>query len=176
MTKLSRHKAAIGRLVPYLLVVVAGVGSYAYVSQTAGDASDSAASAETAAQQAKAASRKNDRAIARINAARREARDQGCKIDERQHKEELRQLRETYKLLEAQGPEAIAADPVLSYVVANLDRQEREAKLDRAPEYCDEPGVKAERLFKRTNGQQGAPPVGLPEPDPKIPERPAALR
>ena len=50
-----------------------------------------------------------------------------------------------------------------------------QARTDVAPDFCDEPGAKAEKLWRDSHGKQGAPPVGLPEPDPVVPQRPAGI-
>lgn len=52
-------------------------------------------------------------------------------------------------------------------VVAGIPQAESDAETDDAPSYCDKPGVEAEA--------HGADPIGLPEPDHKIPPRPKKI-
>lgn len=89
------------------------------------------------------------------------ARDQSCMLNERDHLQDVQELRRTYDRL----PEALEfydqVAPTEGFrvflrqaVEADVRRLEKEARVDRAPEVCDEPGF------------------GLPEPDPVIPERP----
>jgi hypothetical protein len=92
-----------------------------------------------------------------------ERRNQTCKWFEGDHLEDVKDLKRTY----ARMPEALAfytaAAPnslrpfLKSIIAADLARLEKEAMVDAAPEYCDESGI------------------GLPEPDPVIPERPKDL-
>jgi hypothetical protein len=100
-----------------------------------------------------------DRLVTRIEVEGRERRDQACVLNERDHLADVQNLKRAYDRL----PEAFAfymsiapADmkPLLRSMIAqDLKRLEQEARVDQAPEYCDEPGV------------------GLVEPDPVIPER-----
>ena len=83
-------------------------------------------------------------------------RDQSCSLFERQHLTEVNQLRDTYRYLESIPPEN-RSDPINKFIRSSLPEVERTAQVDRAPPYCDEPGV------------------GLPEPDPVLPKRPKAL-
>lgn len=85
--------------------------------------------------------------------------DQACQLFETDHLKDVQQLRDTYKFL--LDPDA-ANTGLVKFVILNLPRTEQEARTDNAPEYCD--GVTA----------TGAD-IGLPEPDPKIPERPKKL-
>jgi hypothetical protein len=84
-------------------------------------------------------------------------RDQSCELFESAHLADVEGLRRTYGYLVELTPEQ-AAEPINRLLIRLLPEAEREARKDRAPEYCDEPRI------------------GLPEPDPVVPERPAALR
>lgn len=103
-----------------------------------------------------------DGAINKINSEREERTDQACRGYELQYAEEVKELRNTYKLLEDPPPEFVGLlkNPL---VVDSILEDERNVQNDRdefgvyvAP-YCDEPGV------------------GLEEPDPVVPERPKAV-
>jgi hypothetical protein len=85
-----------------------------------------------------------------------ERRDQSCTLFERQHLAEVNQLRDTYTYL-VNLPRNRWDDPLNKFILSALPEVEQTASIDSAPEYCDEPNV------------------GLPEPDPKIPARPAEL-
>lgn len=98
-------------------------------------------------------------------------RDQSCRADEREHKRNVDNLRRTYRALNSPTTRADLGPGLVKLIVAQMPQAEDLARNDQAPEYCDEPGVKAERLYRETNGKQGLPPVGLPEPDPVPPKR-----
>lgn len=110
-----------------------------------------------------------------------ERRDQTCRLFEGDHLKDVQDLTRTYERL----PKALdfylrvspkAFRPFLqASIMADLKRLEDEASVDSAPDFCDLPGERAEKLWLRSHGKQGAPPVGLPEPDPKIPQRPAGI-
>lgn len=87
-----------------------------------------------------------------------ERRDQTCKIFEGGHLEDIQRLRNTYRFLN-ENPRS----EITKAVVQGLPEQEKRARTDSAPEYCDEPGAAAEA--------KGAKPVGLSEPDPIPPKR-----
>lgn len=92
---------------------------------------------------------------ARTESAQR--RDQSCSLFERKHLDDVRQLRRLYRYLV--GLSVVDRNTTLTKeIVRGLPRLERQAHIDRAPQYCDKPGI------------------GLPEPDPVIPKRPASLR
>lgn len=84
----------------------------------------------------------------------KQRRSDSCVIQEREHNNRVRQLTQTYKYLQALGPKQIQ-DPLNQFVIRNLPQTEQQAKERTAPLYCDEPGV------------------GLKEPAPKVPKRPA---
>lgn len=86
-------------------------------------------------------------------------RDQSCRLFEGDHLADVQRLMRTYAYLERQS----RTSDLTSEVVRGLPELEQEARVDTAPAYCDEPGAKAEKA--------GADPVGLPEPDPKVPAR-----
>lgn len=101
-------------------------------------------------------------------------RDQICLRDEREHLNAVNGLKLTYRYLGSLTQEQ-RRDPINALLLDQLPRTELEAKTDSAPPFCDQPGVKAERRY-RLGKPGGKPPIGLPEPDPKIPKRPAALK
>lgn len=82
--------------------------------------------------------------------------DQTCELFETDHLQKVQSLRRTYKYLAQLTPEE-ASQPLNRFIITILPQNEQEAVIDRAPEYCDEPNI------------------GLPEPDPKIPDRPKVL-
>jgi hypothetical protein len=81
---------------------------------------------------------------------------QTCILFERYYNEAVTRVTNTYKYIGQLGPEE-RRTPLNRFVIANLSRTERDARLSVAPRYC--------------NG----PDVGLPEPPPKIPRRPRDL-
>lgn len=95
-----------------------------------------------------------------------ERRDQICLSAEREHLRDVNQLKATYKYLLSLTPED-ARSSLNRTITLQLPQTEERANTDVAPSFCDEPGALAEK--------KGARPVGLPEPDPVIPERPAAV-
>jgi hypothetical protein len=104
----------------------------------------------------------NRRLIRRIEAEGIERRDQTCTLFEGQHLADVKQLRGTYRFL-ARLPRSEWDEALPKAIVGNLPQLEAKARRDSAPPYCDEPGAAAEA--------KGAKPVGLPEPDPKLPKR-----
>jgi hypothetical protein len=100
----------------------------------------------------------NHSAIDLIEREGRERRDQSCMLSERQHLQDVIQLRRTYRYLV--DPEKFGdrkGSDLYNVVLAQLGRTERQARIDRAPQFCDEPGI------------------GLREPDPRIPQRPFGI-
>jgi hypothetical protein len=94
-----------------------------------------------------------EEALERIDTEAVERKDADCVKDERDYFAKVNQLTQTYAFLKTADPES----DLYKAVVTNLPQVEAEAKRDLAPEYCDEPNV------------------GLPEPDPVVPKRPAGL-
>ena len=98
---------------------------------------------------------KQDRVIERNQ---REALDQFCRLAEQDHKTDVDRLTEIYTYLDAL-PRSQYDAPINQFVInSTLTTRETEAYNDKAPPLCDRPGL------------------GLPEPDPVIPDRPADLR
>lgn len=98
-----------------------------------------------------------ERNTANIAAIRHEARvraEADCRQDETSHLADVKQLRGAYRYLLSLNEE----ERRTALLLANLSAIEHKARIDVAPEYCDKPNV------------------GLPEPDPVIPKRPAQLR
>jgi len=93
----------------------------------------------------------------------RERRSETCRTFEGQHLQEVQQLSKTYDYLAGLTRRQLR-DPINRAVLKNLPELEQNARSDQdqhgvfVPLYCDAPGV------------------GLPEPDPKVPDRPAVLR
>lgn len=100
-----------------------------------------------------ALTRENARLTRQINREGRERRDQSCRQDERAHLADVVQLRRTYQFL-LQYPDSELAPAVMQ----SLPALEQDARVDKAPAWCDKPGI------------------GLKEPDPRIPKRPPELR
>lgn len=92
----------------------------------------------------------------------KERRNQTCRVFESAHKQEVDDLNGAYRYL-AKAPPPEQGTTLYKLVLSNLKKLELQAKSDQdqegwiVPAYCDEPGV------------------GLPEPDPKVPQRPAGL-
>ena len=99
----------------------------------------------------------------RLEREQTERRNQTCTLNEGDHLQDVTELRRTYKRLPQAlefyletAPERLR--PFLRNAIASdLVRLEKEARIDAAPQFCDEPGI------------------GLPEPDPVIPKRPKGL-
>jgi hypothetical protein len=87
-----------------------------------------------------------------------ERRDQICLSAEREHLSKVLQLSRTYEYIKLLDPSEYTTS-LNQAVLRQLPQTEEAAKTDVAPAFCDEtlPGGK---------------PVGLPEPDPVVPERP----
>lgn len=79
-----------------------------------------------------------------------ERRDETCRIDEKAHLADVKRLERTYAYL-GRLPRSEWGSNFTREIVLGMPALEEEARLDRAPAFCDEPGV------------------GLPEPDPKLP-------
>lgn len=83
-------------------------------------------------------------------------RDQSCVLFERSHLADVNQLSDTYRYLLSLSPQELR-NPLNQFILASLPEVEQQAHVDTAPRYCDAPGV------------------GLPEPDPVVPDRPKEL-
>lgn len=108
-------------------------------------------------------SRRNTIAIERINAERAQRIDQACRTDEGNHLSDVTKLARTYDYLVALPDVPFKQlDRITQAVILQVPSTEETAHKDPAPAYCDVtlPGGK---------------PVGLPEPDPIIPKRPAKV-
>lgn len=79
-------------------------------------------------------------------------RDQSCTQDERRHLDDVTRLKRTYAFL-SHLPTSEYGTSLTVAIVRQLPEVENEARHDVAPPFCDEPGI------------------GLPEPDPRLPER-----
>lgn len=105
---------------------------------------------------------KNSYLIKKLAIEGEQRRDQTCTIFETQHLQDVNRLKRTYEYLDSL-PESEWDKPLTREIVLQLNTVEEQARLDGAPNYCDEPGVKAEA--------EGQKPVGLPEPDPVLPKK-----
>ncbi len=105
----------------------------------------------------------NHSAVSKITAEGRDRRSQTCTTFESEHLQEVRQLRATYAYLLALTAQE-RRSTLNRFVIRQLPERERDARTDAdafgvtVPAYCDEPGI------------------GLPEPDPVTPKRPASLQ
>lgn len=106
--------------------------------------------------------RENARAIDRINQEGVERRDQSCRISEAKQAKDVSQLERTYRYLLDLSPSE-ARSTLNQAILQGLPLVEKEARLDDAPPFCDE------------HDPDGKP-IGLAEPDMKVPDRPAGLR
>lgn len=77
---------------------------------------------------------------------------QTCELFEGAHLNDVTQLKQTYKYIDALGPREVK-DTINQFIISGLPELELKARSDPAPEYCDEPDV------------------GLPEPDPVLPKK-----
>jgi hypothetical protein len=113
-----------------------------------------------------------ERLIHDQRAASKQGRHQNCVLFESDHKRDVDSLSDLYGYLRTLSP-AEFEQPLNRFILRTLPEREAEAGTDRAPAYCDEPGVRAETLYRL--GRGGAPPVGIKEPDPRLPKRPRGL-
>lgn len=88
--------------------------------------------------------------------------DQACELFETDHLQDVQQLGQTYKYLASLTAEE-RQQSLNKFILINLPNTEQQALVDRAPEYCD-------GTFEGTGAD-----IGLPEPDPVVPDRPAKL-
>jgi hypothetical protein len=98
----------------------------------------------------------------RLDSEGAQRRDQSCRLFEADHLADVQRLKRTYEYLD-RLPVREYGSTLTREIVRSLPTLEDEARADSAPDFCDEPGAKAEKA--------GADPVGLPEPDPFIPKR-----
>lgn len=160
----------------FIAVVILSIAcTYAVVqSRHAADRSLQASrAASTVALDAQEQADTNAAILKRQNLDRAQGRDEICTAAEREHKRMVRGLRTTYRYLLSLN-DAQLQEPLNQLVLGQLRRTETTARHDPAPSFCDKPGVKAERLY-RQGKPGGKPPVGLPEPDPRVPARPQAI-
>jgi hypothetical protein len=94
--------------------------------------------------------------IDRIEREGVERRQQSCQLFESDHLADVQALRRTYHYLGGLSARERRTG-INRALLVNLPRTEQEARTDSAPDFCDKPGV------------------GLPEPDPVVPERPRGL-
>jgi hypothetical protein len=111
---------------------------------------------------------------ARVERETRQRRHQICLGDEREHLAAVNRLERTYAYLVELDPER-PLSLLNQAILRQLPDIENDARTDQAPAFCDLPGEEVETLWRRTHGKRGSPPVGLQEPDPELPERPASL-
>jgi hypothetical protein len=101
--------------------------------------------------QAQDAHRRND-----LKKETTERLDQSCTIFEQQHLEDVIQLAKTYQYLDNLSVQQ-RTEGLNVFIIKDLPETEKKAKTDSAPDFCDEPNL------------------GLPEPDPTLPTKPAWL-
>lgn len=137
------------------------VGIAAFISY--GSATDAALNAQGAAHTAQRAAQHGARLARKIEREGAQRRDQACRGLELAHKQEVKDLNRSYRFWEDPPPSFrdLLANPL---VLEKLSDDIRNARSDQdgygqfVPKYCD------------------APNVGLPEPDPKLPKPPRAIR
>jgi hypothetical protein len=95
--------------------------------------------------------------IATLYADRTDRADQTCTLFERAHERDVNALAATYKYLVGLS-DSERTSAINRTVLARLPETEQQARVTKAPSYCDDRGV------------------GLPEPNPVIPVRPSSLR
>jgi len=142
---LERHK----RTIAFLLVALAAAYANYLAFNAANNAKEAARSSNRAAANAQIA-------IKKVEMESRDRRDQICFQDERAHLREVNQLKRTYAYLVGLTPKQ-REQPLAKAIIRFLPQTEEDANTDEAPPFCDKPGV------------------GLPEPDPVVPKRPAVL-
>lgn len=92
-----------------------------------------------------------------------DAQSQNCTLFESAHAADVKRLGDTYDYISGLTVEDYERDPINLVVVRrSLPALEVEARTDTAPAFCD-----GKDLLQRD--------LGLPEPDPAIPSRPAGL-
>lgn len=113
---------------------------------------DIADDAENASSNAQLAVTKVDKSLTKVKVEGAERRDQNCVLFERSHLQDVKNLRSTYRYLKDLTPPE-SKSLLNQFIVQNLAKTEKEARIDSAPEYCD------------------AKHTGLPEPDPTLPPK-----
>lgn len=113
--------------------------------------------AKEATDQVKQYAQTNRQLLKRIINEGNERRQQSCTADERKHLATVDNLQKLYIYIEGLSPEE-ASTNFNKAIIASVPDAEEDAYNDNAPEYCDVPGV------------------GLPEPDPKVPDRSKKVR
>lgn len=139
-------------------VVAVGLAAYSVTVSinTAEDAKQASSDAKTASTAALRAANASKHAVAQIKVESKERINETCRIQEAKQKADVDQLRQLYKYLAGLTP-AELTQPLNRAVLTSMPQAVREAQLDDAPAYCDEPNV------------------GLPEPDPVLPKPPKGL-
>ena len=159
----SKHRF---RLLAGAFVILAIIATFAcFKAVQAGN------NAEEAGQEAKSLALKVNHQQKEFEEEARGRRNQSCRGDEQEHKDNVRALRQTYRILSSPKLRSQFDPGLIQFAIANLPQTERKAREDQAPEFCDFPGVKAEKLWFKTHGKRGKPPTGLREPDPVLPKK-----
>jgi hypothetical protein len=140
------------RTLAFVLVAIAAIAAFRDADDAAETAQRTANTANNAARSANIAAQDAKRALNASERQRTEARDQVCQGDEREHLRDVNGVKNVYKYLESLKP-ADYRDSINLAIIRSVSERELEANQDTAPKFCDEPGL------------------GLPEPDPKLPER-----
>lgn len=111
----------------------------------------------------------NRKAVARIEVQRIDSRNQICLSDEREHKDKVNQLVRTYDYIAKLKPSDY--DQTINVaVILQLPQTEKAGQTDTAPDFCD-----ITRHVRGKDGKLHDVAVGLPEPDPVVPKRPAQV-
>lgn len=103
----------------------------------------------------------NKVALEQIKKEGEQRRDQICLGAERTYNSEVTTLKSTYRYLEELKPREVSSSINVA-VLRGLPQTEDTVKTGAAPAFCDE-----------TNSDGS--PVGLPEPNPTVPKRPAKV-
>lgn len=99
----------------------------------------------------------NKQLLAKVSSESRKRQDQTCSVFERAFAVDVEQLSGTYKYILQLTPEE-KKNTLNRVIISQLPAIEARTHEDRAPAFCDKPGV------------------GLPEPNPVIPKRPPGLK
>jgi hypothetical protein len=111
----------------------------------------------------------NTEALQQISREGVERRDQSCRGDEAEHVQEVTRLTRTYEYVDSLPTKSFNdLDTINKAIIRQIPDIEADAKTDPAPEFCDKTVINPE-TGEREN-------VGLPEPDPIIPERPESVQ